>query len=102
MILDDLKNVIRESCKNDCFDYTEESLKKILKGTDGWAESWIKVFKLNLKRIKQGRGAQDGTNNEGKVVALPLPDKKNCMMVFFTLTSKKRFMIYDFKIDKIK
>jgi ribosomal protein L44E len=100
MIWDELKGVIRDTCENDCFKYTDYSVTKIRKGSDCWNKEWVTIFKRILARIKKGFGGQDGTNNKGKVVALPLLDNKNCMVVFFTSLSEKHFLIYDFKIVK--
>jgi hypothetical protein len=101
MILEELKDYIRSTQENDGFEYTEDSLKKILNGADRWSKDWLQVFRNSLRRIKNGHGMQDGVNNDGKVVALPMGNKKG-MMIFFTEQSKGRFLIYDFKIGKTK
>jgi hypothetical protein len=102
MLLDNLKELIRESNKNDCFDYTPSSIGNILDYAGSWQQDWTTVFKQILRRVKNGKQYyQDNAKSNGKYVTLPVNHEKN-MVVFFQSQSNERYQIYEFKILAIK
>lgn len=105
MTVDELKTLIRNTSKNDIFDFTPTALAPILALAESWQQEWTEIFKTILKRIKTGKDSKKDKNvKNGMYIPLPFPkNNKEFMVVFFTplcLPETKRFLIYDFKIAK--
>jgi len=97
MILDELKAIIRDSCRKDSFDYREASVADVLKYADSWRHEWTIIYKRILARIKEGQGYEDKANKNGKYMLLPVSPEKN-MVIFFESKPDGRYDIYQFKI----
>ena len=94
-----LKYLIREAQNNDNFGFSAASLGRIRDLADSWQAKWTTIFRLILRRIKNGQGFDDTGNENGKYMTLPIDDKKS-MVIFFKPQEEKRYLIYDFKIIK--
>ena len=96
-----LKDFIKDTRKNDCFDFSPAAIGAILKLAERWQEKWTTVFKRILIRIKTGRWLDDAENADGKYVPLPISDKED-MAVFFKPSQGARYLIYGLKIMEKK
>jgi hypothetical protein len=93
MISDELKVIIRDSRRKDCFDYREASVTDILNYADSWRQEWTIIYKRILERIKKGQGYEDEANENGKYMPLPVNSEKN-MVIFFEPKSDGRYDVY--------
>jgi len=96
-MIDELKAIIRDSCRKDCFDYREAAVTDILKYADSWRQEWTIIYKQILARIKEGQGYEDKANKDGKYMLLPVRPEKN-MVIFFEPKPNGRYDIYQFKM----
>jgi len=99
----ELKTLLRNTSKNDIFDFAASALAPILNTTENWQETWVIMFKKLLARIKTGKGYEkDKAFENGMYVSLPFPETNMTAMVIFFIPSQMsktgRFLIYDFKI----
>jgi len=104
MTLDGLKALIRNTTRNDNFDFAITAIEPILGLAGSWKQDWTTIFQQILKRIKAGKYSPDSKNANGKYALLPIT-KKEFMVIFFKLPQphqKKRYLIYDFRIYKKK
>ena len=97
-ILSQLKDLIRHSYTNDCFDFRAATVAGIIDSVDMWQIEWLIIFKQILNRIKKGQGDTDATNIDGKYISLPITKTKKNMVLFFKQKPNNRYDIYHFKI----
>jgi len=102
MTVDELKELIRNTSKNDIFNFTPTAISPILNLVENWQQDWTGLFKKLLERIKTGKGfKKDSHNKNGMYMSLPFPkNNQEFMVIFYTsyLAEPTRFLIYDFKI----
>jgi len=102
MTAGELKELIRNTSKNDIFDFTTTATGPILNLVESWQQDWTELFKKLLERIKTGKSyKKDNHNENGMYMSLPFPKNNQEFMVIFYTSSPNnpaRFLIYDFKI----
>jgi len=102
MTVDKLKDLIRNTAKNNIFDFSPSAVGQILKSSENWQQDWTELFNKILKRIKTGKDyKKDSHNKDGMYMPLPFPENnQEFMVVFYTSNPIKpeRLLIYDFKI----
>jgi len=105
MTVGELKSLIRNTSKNDIFDFTPTAIGPILGLVESWQKDWTELFKKLLWRIKAGKSCKkDKGNKNGMYMSLPFStDNKKFMVIFYDPpcpSKTERYLIYDFKIVK--
>ena len=105
--VNELETLIRDTSKNDIFDFTTTAITPILALAKDWQQNWTEMFKKILERVKTEKGYnKDKGPKNGTYTSLPFPEKnKEFMVIFFIpadLRETKRFLVYDFKIAEKK
>ena len=102
MTLGELKDIIRSISKDGIFSFAPPAISSILALVENWQRDWTDLFRTILRRIEaEQKCYDDQANTNGKYMPLPFPrDSKNSMVVFFSVQSEKRYLVYDFKISK--
>jgi len=103
----ELKTLIRDTAKNDSFDFTPTAIGPILAQAGNWRQSWTEMFKSLLSMAKAAKGCKkDKKNAKGSYASVRFPDNSEEYMVIFFAPpcppKTARFLIYDFKIVRSK